>query len=85
MSLEQSFNDAVEFVKNGQPSRKLSNDEKLKTYALFKQATEGNVHSSRPGMFNVTARAKWDAWEKEKGKSKEEAMQEYVDLVERFR
>ena len=38
------------------------NDVKLKLYALFKQATVGQVDSKRPGMTNFVGRAKWDAW-----------------------
>jgi acyl-CoA-binding protein len=54
----------------------------LKLYALYKQATSGDVSGERPGGFNFVDRAKYDAWAKQKGVKKEAAMQSYVDLVE---
>jgi acyl-CoA-binding protein len=54
----------------------------LKLYALYKQASEGDVEGKRPGFTDMVGRAKYDAWAALKGKSGEEAMQEYVDLVE---
>jgi diazepam-binding inhibitor (GABA receptor modulator, acyl-CoA-binding protein) len=54
----------------------------LKLYSLYKQATEGDVEGKRPGFTDMVGRAKFDAWAAIKGKSKDEAMQEYVDLIE---
>lgn len=54
----------------------------LKIYALYKQASSGDVEGSRPGFTDMVGRAKWDAWNALKGKSSDEAMQEYVDLIE---
>ena len=54
----------------------------LKIYALFKQATAGDVEGKRPGFTDMVGRAKFDAWDALKGKSGEEAMQEYIDLIE---
>jgi diazepam-binding inhibitor (GABA receptor modulating acyl-CoA-binding protein) len=54
----------------------------LKIYALYKQASEGDVEGKRPGFTDMVGRAKWDAWAGLKGKSADEAMQEYVDLIE---
>jgi len=54
----------------------------LQLYALFKQASSGDADAERPGFGDFVARAKWDAWNAIAGKSKDEAMQEYVDLVE---
>ena len=54
----------------------------LKIYALYKQATEGDVEGKRPGFTDMVGRAKYDAWATLKGKSTDEAMQEYVDLIE---
>ena len=45
------------------------------------QATEGDVKGSQPWAVNFEARAKWNAWNKLKGVSKEEAMQGYLDLM----
>jgi acyl-CoA-binding protein len=54
----------------------------LKIYSLYKQATEGDVEGKRPGFTDMVGRAKYDAWAAVKGKSKDDAMQEYVDLIE---
>ena len=63
-------------------SSKPSNEQMLALYALFKQSTKGDVDGKRPGMMNMVGRAKWDAWKEHKGKSAEQAMQAYVDLVQ---
>ncbi len=54
----------------------------LQIYALYKQATEGDVEGKRPGFGDMVGRAKYDAWAGVKGKAKDAAMQEYVDLIE---
>ncbi len=54
----------------------------LKLYSLYKQATEGDVQGKRPGFTDMVGRAKFDAWATLKDKSGEQAMQEYVDLIE---
>ena len=54
----------------------------LKIYALFKQATAGDVTDKRPGFTDMVGRAKWDAWTEVKGQSNDAAMQAYVDLIE---
>ena len=53
----------------------------LQLYALYKQATEGDNTTPKPSLTDLVARAKWDAWSKLKGVSREEAMQRYADLV----
>jgi acyl-CoA-binding protein len=54
----------------------------LKLYALYKQASSGDADGKRPGFGDMVGRAKWDAWNGLKGKSGDEAMQEYVELIE---
>jgi acyl-CoA-binding protein len=54
----------------------------LKIYALYKQATSGDVDGKRPGFTDMVGRAKWDAWNEVKGKGADAAMQEYVDLID---
>ena len=54
----------------------------LQIYALYKQATEGDVQGKRPGMLDMVGRAKYDAWAGQQGKGAEAAMQEYIDLIE---
>jgi diazepam-binding inhibitor (GABA receptor modulating acyl-CoA-binding protein) len=60
---------------------KPSNEELLKLYSLYKQATEGDNNEDRPGGFDFVAAAKYNSWFALKGKSKEEASLEYIDLV----
>lgn len=62
-------------------TKRPSNDELLALYSLFKQATEGDVHGKRPGMFDFKGAAKYEAWEGLKGMDAEAAMQQYVDKV----
>ncbi|CAN1306771.1 Acyl-CoA-binding protein [Linum perenne] len=62
-----------------------SNENKLILYALFKQSTVGPVNTSaRPGMLNMRERAKWDAWKTAEGKSKDEAMGDYITKVKQL-
>ena len=61
-----------------------SNDELLELYAFYKQATAGDVSGSRPGMLDLKGRAKFDAWGKKKGTSKDDAMTKYAALVDRL-
>lgn len=82
MELQQQFESAV--TRSKELTRRPTNEELLLLYALFKQATEGDVSGERPGGFDFKAIAKYDAWEELKGKSKELAMQDYVQLVEKL-
>lgn len=76
--LPQRFADAQATIK---PVTGLSNDVMLEMYALYKQATVGDVAGSRPGMLDIKGRAKYDAWAKHKGLSKDAAMEKYIALV----
>lgn len=80
MSLEQDFTSAQERVK--QLPKRPANDELLQLYALYKQATEGDVAGKRPGMLDMVGRAKYDAWASCRGTDRAAAMQRYVGLVE---
>ncbi|MES2664172.1 MAG: acyl-CoA-binding protein [Pseudomonadota bacterium] len=84
MSIQEDFSAAVEFVTGSNSSVNLSNAEKLRFYALYKQATEGDVKGKQPSFINVVGRAKFDAWEKLKGTSQEQAKQEYVNAIKPF-
>jgi len=61
-----------------------TNDEKLKFYSLFKQATVGPCNTPRPGMLDFVGKAKWDAWNALGDMSKEEAMKQYVEAFEKM-
>lgn len=62
--------------------KKPDNNTLLKLYALYKQATSGDVSGSRPAGFDMEGKLKYDAWAKLKGKTQDAAMQDYVALVE---
>ena len=64
------------------PQDGLDNSTLLKIYALYKQASSGDVDGKRPGFGDMVGRAKWDAWDAIKGTSKDDAMQQYIDLIE---
>ena len=79
-NLKAQFEAAVAASK--QLPEKPDNMTLLKIYSLYKQATEGDVEGKRPGFTDMVGRAKYDAWAAVKGKSNDEAMQEYIDLIE---
>jgi acyl-CoA-binding protein len=78
--LKAQFDKAVADSKN--LSERPDNMTMLKIYALYKQASAGDVEGKRPGFTDMVGRAKFDAWAEQKGKSADAAMQEYVDLIE---
>ena len=65
--------------------RRPDNDTLLKLYAIYKQATAGDAGGSRPGGFDFVGQAKYDAWAKLRGTTREQAMQQYIDLVASLR
>ena len=78
--LKANFEQAVADSKN--LSERPDNQTLLKLYALYKQATTGDVEGKRPGFTDMVGRAKWDAWNELKGTSKDDAMKQYVSLIE---
>jgi diazepam-binding inhibitor (GABA receptor modulator, acyl-CoA-binding protein) len=64
--------------------KKPDNATLLKLYSYYKQATEGDVAGSRPGGFDFVGGAKYDAWAKLKGSSKDEAMTNYIKQVDKL-
>jgi diazepam-binding inhibitor (GABA receptor modulating acyl-CoA-binding protein) len=79
MTLQARFEQAQADSKN-LPERP-DNMTLLKIYALYKQATTGDATGEQPGFTDLVGRAKWDAWNGLKGTSRDEAMQQYIDLV----
>jgi diazepam-binding inhibitor (GABA receptor modulating acyl-CoA-binding protein) len=80
MNIHEQFDQAV--TRSKTLSERPGNDVLLQLYALYKQATEGDVNIEAPAnAFDFVAKAKFNAWESLKGKSKESAMQEYVELI----
>lgn len=77
-----TLEDAVALTKKF--TSKPSNDELLKIYSHYKQATVGDNEEERPTGFDFVAAAKYNAWLSLKGKTKEEAESEYIDLVNKL-
>lgn len=84
-TLQQQFESTVDFAQSADSGINMNNDQKLKLYALYKQATEGDVTGSKPGRMKVVARTKYIAREAYKGISTDDAMQAYIDFVEDFK
>lgn len=82
MSLEDDFKASVERMNAA--STAPSQVDQLKLYGLFKQANLGDNTGKRPGLTKVRERAKFDAWAANKGLAKEEAMRQYMELVEKL-
>ncbi len=81
--LEKQFKEAAASAKS-LPS-KPDNDTLLKLYALYKQGTEGDVHGEEPGFMDFVGRAKYEAWAGLKGTAQDDAMQDYVQLVDKLK
>jgi acyl-CoA-binding protein len=54
----------------------------LRLYALYKQATRGDVQGDKPGFTDIVGKYKYDAWAALKGTAQDAAKQQYVELVE---
>ena len=78
--LKTRFEAAVANSKN--LSERPDNATLLKIYGLYKQATTGDNAEKKPGFGDMVGRAKWDAWNNCKGTSSDDAMQQYIDLIE---
>ncbi len=81
--LRERFEQAAQQVQ-GLP-RRPDNNTLLKLYAYYKQANAGDASGSRPGMTDFAGRAKYDAWSRLKGTGRDQAMQAYVDLVDKLK
>ena len=82
MNLDDNFKSAAD--RATELPKRPPNDILLELYALYKQGTEGDVTGDRPGFADFEGRAKFDAWNKIKGLSNEEAKQDYISLVEKL-
>ncbi|MEN9547574.1 MAG: hypothetical protein RIR12_165 [Bacteroidota bacterium] len=84
MDLKELFEQAA--INSKSLSAKPDNETLLKLYSLYKQGSTGDVEADAPSNpFDFVANAKYSAWESLKGKPKEEAMQEYIDLVNKLK
>ncbi|XP_039535374.1 acyl-CoA-binding domain-containing protein 7 [Pimephales promelas] len=86
MTLKAEFEQYAEDIKRvkTRPTDKELGD----LYGLYKQANVGDINFDRPGFFELTAKAKWDAWNSRKGMSQEDAMNAYIsvakDVIEKY-
>lgn len=79
-NLKSLFDTAVEESK--MLTERPDNETLLKLYSLFKQSTEGDCAGDPPSNpFDFVNKAKYEAWSGLQGTSAENAMQQYVDLV----
>lgn len=84
MELQQSFEQAVAESKT--LPQKPDNETLLSLYSLYKQSTDGDVSGEAPANpFDFVSKAKYNAWSGQKGKSKEQAMEEYIVLVAKLK
>ena len=84
MDLKSRFEQAVADSKN--LTDRPSNDTLLQLYSYYKQATEGDINVDPPSNpFDFVSKAKFEAWAALKGKSKDNAMEEYVELIEKLK
>ncbi len=82
MSLAETFEAAV--AKSKTLTTRPDNQTLLKIYALYKQGTLGDVQGDKPGFVDMVGRAKYEAWEGQQGKSRDEAMNEYIALIDKL-
>lgn len=78
--LQKQFETAAADSKN--LDERPDNDTLLKIYALYKQGSAGDAEGKRPGFTDMIGRAKYDAWAALTGLSKEDAMRQYVALIQ---
>ena len=84
MELKEQFEKAAADSKT--LSSKPSNDTLLQLYSLYKQSTDGDVNTEPPSNpFDFVSKAKYEAWLALKGTSKDAAMKEYIELVEKLK
>lgn len=84
MELNELFEQAIADSKT--LTERPSNETLLQLYSLYKQATEGDVNVDAPANpFDFVSRAKYEAWSSLQGKPKQEAMQEYIELVNKLK
>ena len=82
-ALKKKFETAAKDVQK--LTKRPDDEDMLRLYAQYKQATEGDVAGDRPGAFSFVERAKYDAWAKLKGTDSTKAMESYVKLVDRLK
>lgn len=80
MSLPDEFRAAVDRM--NQRASKPSQADQLRLYGLYKQSTVGDASGDRPGVMKMVERAKYDAWDEHRGRSRDDAMAAYIALAD---
>lgn len=80
MAESNSLFEAATIAAKSLPERP-DNDTMLQLYALYKQGSTGDVTGDKPGLFDFVGAAKYEAWERFKGVSRDDAQKQYIDLV----
>lgn len=80
LDLKARFDAAV--ANSRELSERPDNATLLRLYALYKQASVGDNPQQRPGMSDPVGRAKWEAWQACRGRSSEDAMRQYIELID---
>ncbi len=84
MELKDAFEQAATDSK--QLPEKPSNDTLLQLYSLYKQGSIGDINIGPPSNpFDFVAKAKYDAWAALKGKTLHDAMNDYIELVNKLK
>lgn len=76
---EEEFTQAANFLQHNTSS--VEQNDLLEFYGLYKQATVGKCNTSKPSMFNLQAKAKWNAWNSLGDMTKAKAMEMYVNKM----
>ncbi|XP_062227171.1 acyl-CoA-binding domain-containing protein 4-like [Phragmites australis] len=80
--LDEEFSAASAFVAASAASgTSVPEESQLRLYGLYKIATEGPCTAPQPSALKLKARSKWNAWHKLGAMPTEEAMQEYITIV----
>ncbi|KAL2895152.1 Acyl-CoA-binding domain-containing protein 3 [Bienertia sinuspersici] len=82
--LEKKFAKAMNLVECKDKEGKLlkgGNDVNMQLYGLQKVAIEGPCHEPQPMALKLSARAKWNAWQRLGNMTREDAMEQYIKLL----
>ncbi|XP_004408200.1 PREDICTED: acyl-CoA-binding domain-containing protein 7-like [Odobenus rosmarus divergens] len=85
-SLQADFDRIAEDVRK--LKTRLDDEELNELYGLYKQSVFGDINIECPGMLDLKGKAKWEAWNLQKGRLKEDAPSAYIskakELVEKY-
>lgn len=79
MNLDELFKEAVILIQNLDDT--ISQNHILKLYGLYKQSLIGDNKTPKPMMIQTREYYKWNAWNKCKEMTSDQAKTEYVKLV----